>query len=189
MARGEDTRNRILDAAIGLLGEAGIEGFSAANLAAVAGVSKANLFHHFESLDQIVLEAFERFALNMPMMTPTEDMDLRGWLIGMGDSMFGLDERESEAVRAYFLFVAKALFDEKLRKTVLGTVEQASAMMIDIVRQFSRAGTSDTEVEALGNLIFTTADGMALHFFAFPERRHLVAAGWGALVNAVAPER
>lgn len=188
MTRGSETRNRILDAAVGLLGEAGIEGFTAANLAAVAGVSKANLFHHFDSLDQIVLEAFERFALNMPMMVPSEDMDLRAWLIGMGDTTFGLDETESEAMRAYFLFLAKALFDEKLRKTVLGTVEQASAMMIEIVRRLAPSTMNDAEIEALGNLIFTTADGMTLHLLAFPERQHLIAAGWGALVNAVAPE-
>ncbi|MCB9994678.1 MAG: TetR/AcrR family transcriptional regulator [Hyphomicrobiaceae bacterium] len=188
MARGTDTRDRILDAAVGLLGEMGIEGFSAANLAAVAGVSKANLFHHFENLDQIVLESFERFALNLPMLAPDEDMTLRDWLVGIGDAAFGFEEASADTMRAYFLFMAKALFDEQLRKVVLGTVERGSAMMADIVRKLAPAGTSDRQAEAIGNLIFITGDGMALHLFAFPERRHLIAAAWGALVNSIAPE-
>ena len=48
-----DTRSAIIDAAIIVLGRGGPDAFSAASLAREVGVSKATLFHHFPSIDEI----------------------------------------------------------------------------------------------------------------------------------------
>ncbi len=60
---GERTRAAILKATLRLLGRAGPDAFSASTLAKAAGVSKATLFHHFSSIEEIPLAAFEQFWL------------------------------------------------------------------------------------------------------------------------------
>ena len=53
--RTEDTRHRILDAAVGLLGERGYAGLRTADVASAAGHSKGALTHHFPSKDALVV--------------------------------------------------------------------------------------------------------------------------------------
>jgi AcrR family transcriptional regulator len=53
------SRQSIVQAATALMSAGGPDALTASALAEAAGVSKATLFHHFESLDDIVLEAFE----------------------------------------------------------------------------------------------------------------------------------
>lgn len=45
----------ILDAAVALFSESGYDGVSMRNVAAAAGVSKANIYHHFESKEKLYL--------------------------------------------------------------------------------------------------------------------------------------
>jgi AcrR family transcriptional regulator len=58
---GERTRVSILDATIRILGRDGPERFSASALARETGASKATLFHHFRTIDEIPILAMERF--------------------------------------------------------------------------------------------------------------------------------
>ncbi|MGR3660054.1 MAG: TetR/AcrR family transcriptional regulator [Paracoccaceae bacterium] len=182
MVKRLNKRDDILAAVVVVLSRDGLQGLSAAVLAAEAGVSKANLFHHFSGLDEIVLEAFRRFALGLEMLDPPQGTGLREWLQGMGEASFGMDAAAVGFSRAYFVFVSKALFDPELRLQVLGTVNAASAVVQRIVGEMG-----GTDAERLGDLIFMTGDAMALHLIAFPERRERVIAAWGLFVDQVAP--
>jgi AcrR family transcriptional regulator len=66
MAKGERTRKDIIDHALTLAREAGLEGVSLGVLANQAGLSKSGLFAHFKSKEALQLgvldEAIERFS-------------------------------------------------------------------------------------------------------------------------------
>ena len=57
--RSGETRRRILDAAVTLLGERGYAGFRTGDVVAAAGVSKGALTHHFPSKDALVVAVVE----------------------------------------------------------------------------------------------------------------------------------
>ena len=57
--RSEDTRRRILDAAVTLLGERGDAGLRTTDVALAAGVSKGARTHHFPSRDALVVAVVE----------------------------------------------------------------------------------------------------------------------------------
>ncbi len=57
--RSDDTRKRILDAAVALLGERGYAGLRTADVALAAGVSKGAQTHHFPSKDALVVAVVE----------------------------------------------------------------------------------------------------------------------------------
>jgi AcrR family transcriptional regulator len=184
MTNRPNKRDDILAAVVVVLSRDGLQGLSAAALAAEAGVSKANLFHHFGSVDEIVLEAFSRFALGLEMLDPPKGTGLREWLIGMGDASFGMDAAATGFSRAYFVFVSKALFDAKLRLQVLGTVNAAS----DVVQRIVGEMVGKEDAARLGDLIFMAGDAMALQLLAFPERRERVMAAWALFVDQIAPD-
>jgi len=58
-ARSSETRRRILDAAVSLLGDHGYAGFRPGDVVAAAGLSKGALTHHFPSKDALVVAVVE----------------------------------------------------------------------------------------------------------------------------------
>src|SRR5215207_4237808 len=65
MAKGEQTRQEIIERALALAGEVGLEGLSLGVLAAGMDLSKSGLFAHFKSKEALQLEvlraAIDRF--------------------------------------------------------------------------------------------------------------------------------
>lgn len=60
LARGERTRTAVLDAAVSLATEAGLDGLSLAQLAQRLGVSKSGLFAHWRSKEELQLATIDR---------------------------------------------------------------------------------------------------------------------------------
>ncbi|MGI5212867.1 TetR/AcrR family transcriptional regulator [Plantactinospora sp. CA-290183] len=61
-ARGERTRGAVLDAAVALATEAGLDGLSLGQLADRLGVSKSGLFAHWRSKEELQLATIDRAA-------------------------------------------------------------------------------------------------------------------------------
>ena len=90
MAKGPQTRDRILDTAFRLAARDGLEGLSLSALAAEIGLSKSGLFAHFTSKEELQLEmlrvASERFmeevmapAFKQPRGLPRLRALFEGW--------------------------------------------------------------------------------------------------------------
>lgn len=71
MSKGEQTRREIVDRALALAGEVGLEGLSLGTLAADVKLSKSGLFAHFKSKEALQLEvlrrAIDRFVAEVVM--------------------------------------------------------------------------------------------------------------------------
>tara|TARA_R100000365_G_C2724924_1_gene56482 strand:+ start:135 stop:710 length:576 start_codon:yes stop_codon:yes gene_type:complete len=178
-------RQDLVEAAVGLLAEGGGEALTASALAERAGVSKANVFHHFARLDDIVLEAFEAFLMNMPSMQPAPDMELRDWLMALGADTTASMDADPALSGAYFGFVAKARTDAHLR-------EKLAALALRVRGQFAAAlgelvpdRFSETERQALAALILVAGDGLALHRHLFPDQVSSQAAAWARFVEMI----
>ena len=57
MAKGEETRDRILQHALAIAGEVGFEGLSIGELAKAVDMSKSGLFAHFDSKEDLQIQA------------------------------------------------------------------------------------------------------------------------------------
>jgi AcrR family transcriptional regulator len=60
-SRGEETRNRILDAALEAFARYGYDGTGVAEICRRAGVTKGGFYHHFPSKQAVFLEMLERW--------------------------------------------------------------------------------------------------------------------------------
>lgn len=181
-------RQDIIDGAIALLAEQGADSFSAANLAQAAGVSKANLYHHFDSLDDILIESFEQFSLGLGMWAPPDGISFRDWLEATGQELFGMSGTDGDLMNAYCVFATKALFDPNLRQRFAKTYVTARAALCDVVSQIYPESLEWGEVEALADLIMITLDGMGMHAKLFPERSSAVARAWAEFIDRIAPQ-
>jgi AcrR family transcriptional regulator len=166
MAKGEATRERILDQALATATQVGFEGLSLGDLARAAGMSKSGLFAHFgskEDLQQEVLRtAADRFiaavvapALREPRGEPRVRALFALWL--------AWEEDPSLPGGCPFIAVANELDDRPgpLRDTLvalqrdwLGTL--ATAARIAVAEGHFRA---DLDVEQFACDVYSTALG------------------------------
>jgi AcrR family transcriptional regulator len=180
-------RQDIIEAAVRLMAQGGPEALKASALAAAAGVSKANLFHHFGTLDAVVLAAFEQFFLGLESVQGKAPASLRDWLLGLGAET-GTSMNEAPPLsRAYFAFVARAMADAALKRRIGEIADMARAAFAETIRRF-RPAASTEESEALAGLVLIAGDGLALHRGLFPERAGQQDAAWRAFVDLIAPK-
>lgn len=62
-----DRRNRIIDAALDVIAQEGVPGASHRRIAKQANVPLGSMTYHFENIDQLMQEAFKRFAESIAM--------------------------------------------------------------------------------------------------------------------------
>ena len=183
--RKPNKRQDIVEAAIGLLAEGGGEALTASALAERAGVSKANVFHHFARLDDIVLEAFEAFLIGMPSMQPPPGMALRDWLMALGADMAASMDADPALSGAYFGFVAKARTDAQLREKLAELALRVRGQFEAALVELAPDRFSEAERQALAALILVTGDGLALHRHLFPDQAASQAAAWTRFVEMI----
>jgi AcrR family transcriptional regulator len=181
-------RQAIIDAAIRLLATKGSAGLTASALAAEAGMSKANVFHHFETLDDIVLASFEQTLLGMEAFTPPPGTSLHDWLLALGDETVALMDEQRLLTGAYLGFVARAQSDTRLRQRMAETAAKAEAGFAATIRQLAPKRFTPAKRRALAALILIAGDGLAIHRHLFPERSAPQRAAWRSFVNHIAPE-
>jgi AcrR family transcriptional regulator len=172
-----DTRTAILDAALALIGRAGIAGFSASALAAEVGVSKATLFHHFRSLDEIPLLAFDRMIAGLVAPDLPDEASLAEAVAAFGSGTFAVAEARRDFLRAYFTFVSGAMYDDRLRArltaSLAASTEAVAALLAPRMADPARAAE-------LAGLLIAFLDGAVTHLLVDPDSPRPRAA-WAAL--------
>jgi TetR/AcrR family transcriptional regulator, transcriptional repressor for nem operon len=73
MAKGELTRQRILEAAAPIFNRRGFSGCSMQDVMEATGLEKGGLYRHFSSKEELAVEAL-KFALSRSMRTRTDDL-------------------------------------------------------------------------------------------------------------------
>lgn len=73
------SRRNVLETALAIIDQEGLEGLSIRRLADALGVNGASLYHHFENKDEILIGAAE-FALADVRTPEKSDADWRNWL-------------------------------------------------------------------------------------------------------------
>jgi len=180
-------RQAIIEAALALLAEGGGEALTASALAARAGVSKANVFHHFPRLDDIVLEALEAFIMGMPSMWPDAGTPVRDWLLALGTDTISTMDADPALSGAYFAFVSRAQGNPALRQRLAEIVGAARGHFEAVLVHLAPERFTQEEAEALAGLLLLTLDGLALHRQLVPECAAEQATAWAALVDRIAP--
>ena len=131
-AAGEETRKDILNAALTLLGRGGLDAFSAGALAREVDVSKATIFHHFASVDEILLAACDwRQSLELEGRQPAS---ARAYLDGLGQQLVRAAEADPILLKAQAVFVTRAIFDREMNARLSEGVADMHRLVVEALR-------------------------------------------------------
>ncbi len=164
----------ILSAGVRLFAEQGFDGVSMRGVAQAAGVSKANIYHHFSSKEALYLAILQASAAETAALVEN-----------LADGAGGFDERLKEFSKAY----QQHLFDRHLssrlllRETLLGDDKKGKKIadqvvgnvfrrMISILRAGQEAGVLREDLDPAlcafllmgANAFFFQAQGILKHF-------------------------
>lgn len=153
------TRTRILHAAIDLMGREGPDRFTASALAKEAGVSKATLFHHFDTLDEIPLAALEEVLFDSMSGMDDADSSLADCLDGFAGQLRAFLDND-RFLQTYFAFFVKGIFDERFRKRLARGGFELHDRVTSIVAP--HVGP-DEDPEVVARMVEVMLDGLALH--------------------------
>ena len=157
-AAGEKTRKEILEAALSLLGRGGLDAFSAGALAREASVSKATIFHHFSSVDDILLAACDwRRSLEFEGRQPTS---ARAYLDSLGQQLVRAAQDDPILLKAQAVFVSRAIFDREMNARLSAGDADARRRLVAALRVRIPANVPDAEIELLARLTEMALDGL-----------------------------
>ena len=160
-AAGEETRKEILNAALTLLGRGGPDAFSAGALAREADVSKATIFHHFASVDEILLAASDwRRSLELEGHQPTS---ARAYLDGLGQQLVRAAQDDPILLKAQAVFVTRAIFDREMNARLSEGVADMHRLIIEALRARLPSNVSDAEIESIARLAAMALDGLMIN--------------------------
>lgn len=159
---GDRSRTAILEATLRLLGRAGPDAFSASAVAKEARVSKATLFHHFGSIEEIPLAAFEQFWLQSLASDTRKLITARDYLEDLGQQVIISAQKNGEFLRAQVVFLTKAIFDPPLRRRLsASTVHMHRAVIQELAARFPKS-LSASEIDATARMAEMTLDGLMI---------------------------
>lgn len=169
-AKGQQTRAAILDAALGLAAQVGLEGLSIGALAEVTGMSKSGVFAHFGSREDlqisVIREYHARFeqevfhpALKAPRGLPRLRALFANWM-----------QRTSVELEAGCIYISGAVeFDDRpgpVRDALVESVQAWLAAMRRAIEQARDTGHLRSDVDVAQALFEIHGLILALHYEA-----------------------
>lgn len=156
----QETRTQIIEAALELMGQISPEKFSASKLARAAGVSKATIFHHFQSFDEVPLAALDLMSEQMLSQPLPKGMTLKESLTLLGDRVFELVKKQRHFLSVYFAFFTRALFDPSLKKRLSVSLRLARKQIEALIEE---QGFDAPTTKQIAYTTLVVLDGISMH--------------------------
>lgn len=180
-----DTRSAILEAAIEIMGTEGYEGLTASRLAAAASISKANLFHHFRTLDDVPIAAFEVIANQIVAAPLPENGTAHDFIAAMGEVALATLADRRGFYAAYVSFLTRAVFDPRLHESVRASLIRSKA---EVQRAIAARIGDDATARKLTDLTLVIMDGAMLHILLIDNQED-IRAMWDHYLTLIATAR
>lgn len=159
--KGQKMRSSIIQAAINILEQEGMEGISAKKIADTLKISKSNIFHHFQSVDNIIEEVFETV---MGFMTDSiavhSYQSAKDFILHLGQGISNLSSEERTIYIVTFQFYTLGLHDKKYQDQLLKQKQRT----IDLISKelYKCTGAKKEICKSVSEMILMTLDGYGL---------------------------
>jgi AcrR family transcriptional regulator len=162
-SRGLETRQRIVEAAWGVIAERGLAGLTTRHVARAAGISHGMCHYHFESKDDMVLAVvdYARHYWIHPLekvvdgsASPTDKLDeVIRWMA---------EPATREVMRVHLQLMAHSEYDDRLRTRMSEEYARWHQGYVRLFRELKEAGSmaQEADEETLGIGFATLADGL-----------------------------
>jgi AcrR family transcriptional regulator len=172
--RREETRGRLMEAAISVFARSGYDRATVDEIVRQAGFSKGAFYVHFESKEDLFratleerisrqLEAFRQGVNHSNLMADNVRMIL--------DAVFGLVRDDPFWAPLYLEFGAHAARNEKVRKRLAMMYGHWRQLIVDILKASREAGRmrKDADLEFMATVLVATVEGTIIQSHLVPE--------------------
>lgn len=167
--KGKLTRETILNSALEIICNEGIEGLSGAKLAKLSGISKSNVFHHFNTIEEIPFTILGNIGDTLTIeLTSRRFNDFRSYLNHLGDITFTSESRDIKFFKAFFSFYKSAMHNDKYNEAVEKCSKSFKSVLKQLIDEFY--SISSEKKNNIATLIYSTIDGMGMHYLINSER-------------------
>lgn len=164
--RGEETYLKIIDSTLDIISEQGIGGVSAAKVSQGAGISKSNVFHHFKSVDEILVATLNTVIDRMIGETKREDAHtLTDLFDSLEHALFQEDEDSGKIEKAFFAFYNESMFHDTYREIFRGFLEES---LYELENTLTRVGVENSG--QLPRLIIAMLDGLSIQLLIMGDK-------------------
>jgi AcrR family transcriptional regulator len=162
--RAEETRSRILDAAVRKFSMGGYDAASVDDICAEAGVSKGAFYHHFPTKQAIFLALMQGWLGVIEMnMNAVQGRTVPETLIKMTDLLPGVFAAAEDRLPMFLEFWLQASRDETVWKAVIAPYRHYQEHFVRLVEAGIAEGSlKPTDSQAAAQIIVSLAVGLVL---------------------------
>lgn len=169
--KGERTREVIVSSALELMLGQGRDRLSARNLAAHAGISKATLFHHFQSMNEIVVAALERlFSKYIEIAAFQSDAKGPKLAAEMAREELAHAEMYQNLFRGVFSFLDEIMAHPDLKARLRKAFTSVVSVMEDSVEEAHPGVLSSAERSGIGLALTILLDSLILYVMVLEDK-------------------
>lgn len=163
--KGEETKQKIINASIDIIAHEGLQGLSATHIAARANISKSSVFHHFSSIEEIP-DLIVSSLCTLMTEGIVSDESVHAFFETIGEHTFLLDGQPFIHYRVLQAFYYEALYSGRYKEKINGLKLEFMDYIVDSVEKMEGIRIP----LSLAELIVVELDALALHFFLEEDR-------------------
>lgn len=148
--KGVETYNKIIEAAIDMIAEQGLSSLSAAKLATRAGVSKSNVFHHFDKISDVpvkVLETVMAMMMSPPLETYRGGTTVASVFEAFEAMAFGPEGMSENMNKVFMAFYSDAMFNPVYKEMMSEFLELSEATLAKALLSKSSSAIDEAQPE------------------------------------------
>ncbi|MDP9341971.1 MAG: TetR/AcrR family transcriptional regulator [Actinomycetota bacterium] len=176
-SRSAETRARLIEATLRVLGERGRHGTSSRAIATESGVNLAGITYHFGSKDELIAQALieaVRGWLAPALVALRADADPASRMVRAVQALQDSLTRAGDLLPVYLEALVHAPRSDTLRRGIDGLLRELRDYLAGEIRTLQSTGFLPAWIDPdpMALLIVATGDGLALHTALDPESVH-----------------
>jgi len=166
------TRDKIIQSAMDIVGKSGYEALTSNALVTQAGVAKGTLYHHFDSLDDVILAMIRSICSQMLNdITEHQHTSLKDYFSAIGE--YNIDEcaNNRELINIIFGFFPIGMKDQKFKALATELIEADCQQTTAVIQSFYHDKLSKEKIDHAVRMIDMFSAGFIIHntLFDNPE--------------------
>jgi len=166
------TRDKIIQSAMEIVGKSGYKALTSNALVAHAGVAKGTIYHHFDSLDDVIFAMIRSICSQMVNdISEHQYTSLKGYFSAIGE--YNIDEcaNNRELINIIFGFFPIGMKDQKFKTLATELIEADCQQTTAVIQSFYHEKLSKEKLDHAVRMIDMFSAGFVIHntLFDNPE--------------------